>query len=174
MKRRIKHVEIKGILRVNSRRHRVSDKIPATATILDLLNRARIKLGGMPLKELPRGIPDSSQHCVLGRSLGFEFLLDHQDHPFALVLKYHRACALAAAWDVPRPYAVWNGWAVRVPEALSRFIHNFDARRYPQLISRQDTSLNRKGEDRKIHSAPYLGQLNLMHELALRQSGSVA
>jgi hypothetical protein len=110
--------------------------------ILALVNKARIALEMAPLKKLPRGVPQTSRKCVLGRSLGLEVLLDDQDRPYALVLQYHRARRLARIWCVARPHALWNGWAVMLPHGLSEFIREFDSRCYPKLVaaSREEKS----------------------------------
>ena len=115
---------------------RTADQRPSPA-ILELVNRARIYLQMRRVTRLPRGIPGNSRRCVLSRGLGAEFLLDDQDRPFTLLQEYRRACKLAAAWQVEKPSALWNGWAVRLPSDLNTFIHNFDAHQYPQLISRR-------------------------------------
>src|SRR5216683_4952761 len=103
--------------------------------ILDLINKARLVMEMPALKKLPRGIPETSRKCVLGRSLGLEILLDDQDRPYALVHEYRRACRLARVWSVGRPYGMWNGWAMLLPDELSKFVHEFDSRCYPQLLS---------------------------------------
>jgi hypothetical protein len=103
--------------------------------ILELVNKARGMLEMPMLRKLPRGIPETSQKCVLGRSLGLEILRDDQDRAYALVLLYRTACRLARVWGVARPHGMWNGWAVLLPEALNTFVDEFDARRYPQLAS---------------------------------------
>jgi hypothetical protein len=103
--------------------------------ILELVNQARRELRMPTLKELPRGTPETSRQCVLGRSLDVEVLTDDHDGPFALVQQYRRACVMARVWGVGRPRAVWNGWAIDLPAALTRFVREFDARCYPQLVS---------------------------------------
>jgi hypothetical protein len=103
--------------------------------VLELVNRARAAFGILPLRKLPRGVRETSRQCVLGRSLGVEILLDDRDGPYALVLRYRAACALARTWGVGRPCASWNGWAVRLPSELSKFVQEFDACRYPELDS---------------------------------------
>jgi hypothetical protein len=104
--------------------------------VLELINKARTACGMPQLRELPQGIPETSRQCVLGRSLGVEVLLDDLEGPFALTLRYRQACALARAWSGGgRPRAVWNGWAVTLPASLSQFIRQFDARKYPKLVS---------------------------------------
>src|SRR2546421_6743049 len=108
--------------------------LPRSA-VFDLVSRARSALGMPPLKRLPRGIRETSRQCVLGRSLGVEILVDDRDGPYALVLQYRSACALSRAWCVGRPCASWNGWAVRLPAALSKFVQEFDACCYPELVS---------------------------------------
>ena len=105
------------------------------SVILQLVNKARVVLEMPPLRKLPRGIPETSRKCVLGRSLGVEVLVDDQDRAYALLLHYRAACRLARVWDVARPYGMWNGWAVLLPWELNRFVHEFDARCYPHLAS---------------------------------------
>jgi hypothetical protein len=105
--------------------------------ILELVNKARVALQTPPLHKLFRGIPETSQKCVLGRSLGFEILLDDQDCAYGLLLSYLQAIKVAKAWNVPRTYGMWNGWAVRLPEPLNNFVHRFDGRCYPSLESPQ-------------------------------------
>jgi hypothetical protein len=108
--------------------------LPRSA-VFDLVSRARSALGMPPLKRLPRGIRETSRQCVLGRSLGVEILVDDRDGPYALVLQYRSACALSRAWCVGRPCASWNGWAVSLPAELTRFVQEFDACCYPELVS---------------------------------------
>jgi hypothetical protein len=103
--------------------------------ILELVNKARVVLKMPPLRKLPRGIPETSRKCVLGRSLGVEVLVDDQDRAYALLLHYRMAGRLARVWDVARPHGMWNGWAVLLPWELNRFVHEFDARCYPHLAS---------------------------------------
>lgn len=105
------------------------------SVILELVNKARVVLEMPPLRKLPRGIPETSRKCVLGRSLGVEVLVDDQDRAYALLLHYRAACRLARVWDVTRPCGMWNGWAVLLPRELNRFVHEFDARCYPHLAS---------------------------------------
>ena len=107
------------------------------SVILELVNKARVVLEMPPLRKLPRGIPETSRKCVLGRSLGVEVLVDDQDRAYALLLHYRAACRLARVWDVARPCGMWNGWAVLLPGSreLNRFVHEFDARCYPHLAS---------------------------------------
>ncbi len=105
------------------------------SVILELVNKARVVLEMPPLRKLPRGIPETSRKCVLGRSLGVEVLVDDQDRAYALLLHYRAACRLARVWDVARPCGMWNGWAVLLPRELNRFVHEFDARCYPHLAS---------------------------------------
>src|SRR5438270_9605844 len=95
--------------------------------VVELIGKARTALGMPPLKKLPRGVRETSRQCVLGRSLGVEILIDDRDGPYALVLQYRSACALSRAWCVGRPCASWNGWAVRLPAELTRFVQEFDA-----------------------------------------------
>jgi hypothetical protein len=103
--------------------------------ILELVNKARIVLDILPLRKLPKGIPETSRKCVLGRSLGVEVLLDDQGRAYALLFAYHSASALARTWGVGRPFGMWNGWAVLLPAELNRFVHQFDARCFPDLTS---------------------------------------
>jgi hypothetical protein len=103
--------------------------------ILELVNKARVLLGRPTLLKLPRGVPETSRKCVLGRSLEVEILLDDQDRAYALILHYRTACRLAHAWRVERPCGMWSGWAVLLPEQLNKFVHEFDARCYPKLSS---------------------------------------
>jgi hypothetical protein len=105
------------------------------AEILALVNKARVVLGKPPMRNLPRGIPETSRKCVLGRSLEVEVLLDDQDQAYALLSDYRSAYRLARAWSVERPCGMWNGWAVLLPPQLSRFVHEFDALCYPHLTS---------------------------------------
>jgi hypothetical protein len=102
--------------------------------ILKLINTARSAFRMAPLKGLPRGIPEKSRLCVLARALRFEVLLDEEDRPFALVRQYRQAKMLASAWCVNRPEEAWSGWSVPLPRELSEFVHQFDARRHPELI----------------------------------------
>ena len=111
-----------------------SEQNPSTE-ILELINKARIALEMPPLRKLPRGIPETSQKCVLGRSLGLEVLVDDQDRAYALLTNYHAAWRIARAWGAERPYGMWNGWAVLLPLELNRFVHEFDARCHPYLTS---------------------------------------
>jgi hypothetical protein len=101
--------------------------------ILELINEARLVLGMPALNKLPKGVPETSQKCVLGRSLGAEILLDDQDRAYVLLLHYRAASRLARAWGVAQPNGMWNGWGVLLPEPLDRFVHEFDALCYPQL-----------------------------------------
>lgn len=103
--------------------------------VLELVNKARVVLELPPLRKLPRGIPETSRKCVLGRSLGVEVLLDDRDRAYALLLDYHAAWRLARVWDAARPCGMWNGWAVLLPPELDRFLHEFDALCYPHLTS---------------------------------------
>lgn len=105
------------------------------AEILALVNKARAALGMPPIRNLPRGIPETSRKCVLGRSLDVEVLMDDQDRAYALLTDYRSAYKLARAWNAARPCGMWNGWAVLLPEELNRFVHEFDARCYPHLTS---------------------------------------
>jgi hypothetical protein len=105
------------------------------AEILELINKARVVLEMAPLRRLPRGIPETSRQCVLGRSLGVEVLLDDRDRAYGLLPRYRTALRLARVWDTSRPYGMWNGWAVLLPEELNTFVHEFDARCYPALAS---------------------------------------
>lgn len=113
----------------------LSPEQDAGPEILELVNKARIVLEMPVLRKLPRGVPETSQKCVLGRSLGVEILLDDQDRAYALLLHYRTACRLARVWAVERPCGMWNGWAVLLPRELNTFVHEFDARTYPQLSS---------------------------------------
>lgn len=108
--------------------------------VLELVNRARIALEMPTLRKLPSGIPETSQKCVLGRSLDAEILLNDQDWAYVLLPNYRASCRLARAWRVERPCAIWNGWAVSLPEVLNRFVHEFDARCYPELSSAASAS----------------------------------
>jgi hypothetical protein len=106
--------------------------------ILELINKARIALEMPPLRKLPRGTPETSRKCVLGRSLSLEVLLDDQDRAYALLTNYHAASRLARAWGAERPYGMWNGWAMLLPSELNRFVHEFDAHCYPHLTSMEN------------------------------------
>jgi hypothetical protein len=113
----------------------LSEEQNPDSELLELVNKARVILEMPPLARLPKGIPDTSRKCVLGRSLGVEVLLDDQDRAYALVFAYRLAHRLARAWGVGRPYGMWNGWAVLLPSELNRFVHEFDALCYPHLTS---------------------------------------
>ena len=118
--------------------------------ILELVNKARAVLEMPPLRKLPRGIPETSRKCVLGRTLGLEVLLSDQDRAYALVLKYHTAWRLARVWGVARPYGMWNGWAVLMPPQLNRFVHEFDEHCYPHLISASEAKDGVRSELRHL------------------------
>lgn len=105
-------------------------------SVLEFINRARRALKISPVAELPRGVPEKSRLCVLARALKCEVLLDDEDNPFALLPNYRKAGALAAAWGVGKPEEAWNGWSVALPPQLTWFVHQFDARRHPELIMR--------------------------------------
>lgn len=110
----------------------LASKQDSEPEVLKLVNKARIVLEMPSLRKLPRGLPETSRECVLGRSLGVEILLDDQDRAYALVLQYRKACRLARIWRVERPCGMWNGWAVLLPKELNNFVHEFDAHS-PQL-----------------------------------------
>jgi hypothetical protein len=104
--------------------------------ILNVINKARSAFKMASLKKVPRGVPEKSRLCVLARALRLEVLLDEQDRPFAFVRQYRQASMLASAWRVARPREAWTGWSVPLPKELSDFVEEFDARRYPELITR--------------------------------------
>jgi hypothetical protein len=104
--------------------------------VLEVINKARRALAMRPIRELPRGVPAKSRLCVLARALRMEILLDEEDAPFALLAQYRKARKLANAWRVTAPREAWNGWAVDLPAELRGFVHEFDARRHPELIMR--------------------------------------
>ncbi len=123
----------------------------------------------MPLlTKLPQGIPKTSRQCVLGRSLDVEVLIDDHDGPFALVQQYRRAFVLARIWNVDRPRAVWDGWAVNLPAELGKFVHEFDGHQYPQLVSDQSLS----SSSRSYRSARMVVQKSLHADpVKMRKSG---
>lgn len=108
-----------------------------SSEILELVNQARVVLELPPLRKLLKGMPDSARKCVLGRSLGVDILIDDQDRAYALVRRYRTACSLARVWGVAKPYGMWNGWAVLLPQRLNEFVHEFDARCYPSMETAQ-------------------------------------
>jgi hypothetical protein len=113
----------------------LSPEPTACSEILEFVNAARVALEMQPLRKLPRGIPETSRKCVLGRSLGLEILLDDQDRAYALVLGYRSASKVARVWGADLPHGMWNGWAVLLPPELNAFVREFDAQCYPHLMS---------------------------------------
>jgi hypothetical protein len=122
---------ISGVNNVLPLQHEPASKI------LQRINQARSVLGMALLHKLPRGIPETARKCVLGRSLTLDILLDDHDRAYALVLHYRTALRLAHAWDVVRPYGMWNGWAVVLPPELNDFVRDFDSHYYPWMESPQ-------------------------------------
>ena len=113
----------------------LSEEQNPDSELLELVNKARVILEMPPLARLPKGIPDTSRKCVLGRSLGVEVLLDDQDRAYALVFAYRLAHRLARAWGVGRPYGMWNGWAVLLPSELDVIESHFADQAYDHVLA---------------------------------------
>src|SRR5271170_1936360 len=99
--------------------------------VLDLVNRGRTALGLEPLERLPKGIVDDPFECPLGRALeggiGQNGCSCYCPEVTAHFDRRPSVVALKAAYgtSVRRGLA---SWAVRLPEELARFNHEFNAR----------------------------------------------
>jgi hypothetical protein len=101
--------------------------------VLHLVNAARRELGLHPLDQLPRGLRTSVAHCPIGLALEgkAEVLLK-----FAAVPRHDQetASALARAWQTRAQLDEHYGfWFVPLPEALRRFVRDFDDGNFPEL-----------------------------------------
>jgi hypothetical protein len=101
--------------------------------VLRLVNAARRELGLPPLDQLPRGLRASPAHCPIALAL---------DEKAEVLLKaaavpghdWKTASALARAWQTQAQLDEHYGvWFVSLPEALRRFVTDFDGGNFPEL-----------------------------------------
>jgi hypothetical protein len=101
--------------------------------VLHLVNAARRELGLPLLDQLPRGLRASPAHCPIALALEgkAEVLLK-----VAAVPRHDQetASALARAWQTQAQLDEHYGaWFVPLPEALRRFVTDFDGGKFPEL-----------------------------------------
>jgi hypothetical protein len=101
--------------------------------VLHLVNAARRELGLPLLDQLPRGLRASAAHCPIALALDekAEIL------PKAAAVPGNdrkTASALARAWQTRAQLDEHYGvWLVPLPEALRRFVTDFDDGNFPEL-----------------------------------------
>jgi len=101
--------------------------------VLRLVNAARQELGLPLLDQLPRGLRASPAHCPIALALEgkAEVLLK-----VAAVPRHDQetASALARAWQTQAQLdGHYGAWFVPLPEALRRFVTDFDGGKFPEL-----------------------------------------
>jgi hypothetical protein len=101
--------------------------------VLHLVNAARRELGLPPLEQLPRGLRASAAHCPIALALDQKA----EVLPKAAAVPGHdreTASALARAWRTQAQLDEHYGvWFVPLPEALRRFVADFDDGNFPEL-----------------------------------------
>ena len=97
---------------------------------LALVNRTREEMGMRPLRNFPRGIPESATACPLARALG-DWATVIEDRVLAPASKIE---PLLRAWKTKAVLDQDSGsLAVALPITLRQFIAAFDSREFPEL-----------------------------------------
>lgn len=103
------------------------------AKVLEIVNVGREALGYKPIAKLPKGTPEESDNCPLKRALRVENVYTDNlcvCHSLEWTPKCEtKAQALGKAW-----HKKVAGTAVHLPSTLQRFVHDFDALEYPELV----------------------------------------
>lgn len=101
------------------------------AEVLRLVNEARVALGKGKLKELPKGGREDCETCPLSIALGMIV------HSRTVCVSTRRESeSLVRAWGTGG--RLWSSsgtnWDINLPEPLVKFVEDFDAGKYPDLI----------------------------------------
>ncbi len=116
---------------------KVSTRRAISARALVDVNKARVSLGGAPLRSLPVATPSATDDCVVQRALR-ELAPDCEVHREKVVFATHeQATRVCRAWWKGVTDIVLDDCTVTLPASIKDFIGHFDSLGLPEMIDPQ-------------------------------------
>lgn len=106
----------------NQRRAHEADKAEQRQMVLEWVNKVRLEYGMEPLTELPRGYRSKASSCPIARGLSNGWKAETSGGTTVMTKK--------------RLFRRKEEKIVEHPNFVFRFVFDFDAGRYPELVAR--------------------------------------
>jgi hypothetical protein len=101
---------------------------------LQVVNRAREKLGLPTLAEFPKAIPNRATACLLARSLGRAMKVS-AGRQFVACRDEKEQKALRSLWRTGAISVLFVAYGLYLPPLLNKLANEFDAGKFPELVA---------------------------------------
>ncbi len=113
---------------------KVSTRRDISARALVDVNRARVGLGGAPLRSLPVATPSATDDCVVQRALRELAPNCEVNSEKAVFATHEQATLVCRAWWNGVTDIVLDNCTVTLPASITEFIGHFDSFGLPEMI----------------------------------------